>query len=397
MNVKKTAIKIVKTAIVPLSLLALSLAIWFGGPLIAIAGVEPLSGVWLRAAIIAIIWLIYLTVFGIKFVRRRKAQKALEAAIVENSENSSDATQLKERLNEALTTLKKASGKKDYLYDLPWYVIIGPPGAGKTTALVNSGIKFPLSADGNSAVVSGVGGTRYCDWWFAENAVLIDTAGRYTTQDSDSEADKRSWLSFLSILKTNRPKQPINGVIIGISIEDLLTLNAEQIEEHAVAIRKRLIELHENLRIEFPVYALFTKADLISGFQEFFGSFPEVRRKQVWGATFQTEDRKANLVGKVPEEFDALVERLTEESADRLQDEFDPMARIAVFGFPAQVARLKESTVQFLTKIFEPTRYHANANLRGFYFSSGTQQGTPIDQVLGAMQSAFVQSDTGQM
>src|SRR5206468_12567887 len=31
-----------------------------------------------------------------------------------------------------------------YVHELPWYVFIGAPGSGKTTALVNSGLKFPL-------------------------------------------------------------------------------------------------------------------------------------------------------------------------------------------------------------------------------------------------------------
>ena len=76
------------------------------------------------------------------------------------------------------------------------------------------------------AAVAGVGGTRYCDWWFTEEAVLIDTAGRYTTQDSDAKSDKESWFSFLDLLKKSRPRQPINGVMVAISVEDLLTLPA---------------------------------------------------------------------------------------------------------------------------------------------------------------------------
>ena len=84
------------------------------------------------------------------------------------------------------------------LASLPWYMFIGPPGAGKTTALVNSGLKFPLAdtAVGRSAV-RGVGGTRNCDWWFTDEAVLIDTAGRYTTQDSQAAVDSAAWLGFL--------------------------------------------------------------------------------------------------------------------------------------------------------------------------------------------------------
>ena len=136
--------------------------------------------------------------YGIRYwLRRRKAAKALEAALAESEGKQGDGKVLGERMTEALETLKRSSGKRNYLYDLPWYIIIGPPGAGKTTALVNSGLKFPLAgADGGKAV-AGTGGTRYCDWWFTEDAVLIDTAGRYTTQDSDAEVDKKSWLAFL--------------------------------------------------------------------------------------------------------------------------------------------------------------------------------------------------------
>ena len=101
--------------------------------------------------------------------------------------------------------------------------------------------------------------------------------------------------------------------------------------------------LHQELKIDFPVYALFTKADLIAGFAEYFGNFTECRRRKVWGATFQTEDRKKNMVGEVPAEFDALVRRLTEEVADRLHEEPDPISRIAIFGFPAQFALLKDA------------------------------------------------------
>src|SRR4029078_8292541 len=167
-----------------------------------------------------------------------------------------DETVLKERMKDALATLKTASGNKSgYLYDLPWYVIIGPPGAGKRTALVNSGLKFPLARGATPAAIAGVGGTRYCDWWFTEDAVLIDTAGRYTTQDSDAKSDQQSWVAFLDLLKKNRPRQPINGVMVAISLEDLLPLSSSDLTAHANAIRARLLELHERLKVDFPVYA----------------------------------------------------------------------------------------------------------------------------------------------
>ncbi|CAH1660514.1 IcmF-related protein [Hyphomicrobiales bacterium] len=376
--------------------LALAALIWFGGPFLALGEFRPFESFWARLPVVLLLMLGALAWMALIVIRRRKATAALTEAL-EKEEPTGDGAALSNAMKDALATLKSARGKGggDYLYDLPWYVIIGPPGAGKTTALVNSGLKFPLARGTTPAAVAGNGGTRYCDWWFAEDAVLIDTAGRYTTQDTDTKAEKASWLSFLDLLKTNRPRQPINGVLVAISVEDLLTASPDEIAAHADAIRARLLELHERLKVDFPVYAVFTKADLIAGFSEFFGSLTEPQRRMVWGHTFQTADKTRNLIGDVPPEYDALIERLTERLADRLQDEPNPTARAQIFGFPSQMATLKRSIVDFLTRVFEPTRYHANATLRGFYFTSGTQEGTPIDQLIGALSRNFGSDHAG--
>ncbi|MDB5510574.1 MAG: type secretion protein IcmF [Enterovirga sp.] len=374
--------------------LALAALIWFAGPLIAFGRIRPFDGFWLPFGLCLGVLLLAFGYVGFDIWRRRRAARAIEDALSEAEGPSDDSDVLSGAMKDALSTLKKARGAKgDYLYELPWYIIIGPPGSGKTTALVNSGLKFPLNKSGSPEAVAGIGGTRYCDWWFTEDAVLIDTAGRYTTQDSDAKSDRASWISFLDLLKTNRPKQPINGVIIAISLDDLLTGTEEELTAHSNAIRKRLLELHERLNVDFPVYALFTKADLVAGFMEFFGNMSESDRRMVWGHTFQTNDKTRNMIAEVPPEFDALIERLNQWLPDRLQDEPTPTSRVVLFGFPSQVASAKKHVVEFLNRIFEPTRYHANATLRGFYFASGTQQGTPIDQLIGALSRSFGSED----
>ncbi|MBT0957257.1 type VI secretion system membrane subunit TssM [Alphaproteobacteria bacterium KMM 3653] len=373
--------------LVVLSLLMWFGVVWFALPLVGFGESHPFEKVWVRILMISVVWLTVGLIYLIKFIRRRRSSKALEEALME-PEVTGDGEVLNDKMGEALAVLRESSGSKAFLYDLPWYVIIGPPGSGKTTALLNSGIKFPLAEKGEGAV-AGVGGTRYCDWWFSEEAVMIDTAGRYTTQDSDAEADGKSWNSFLKLLKTHRANQPINGVILAISLQEIMTASPAEIEGHAEIIRNRLMEINDELRVDFPVYVLFTKADLISGFMEFFGSFSASRRQKVWGHTFQTASKKEQTVEQFDVEYDALVNRLSEEVTDRLQEEHDGINRIAIFGFPGQVAMLKERLGGFMKGVFGHTRYKVAANLRGFYFSSGTQEGTPIDQVLGAMQRNF--------
>ena len=379
-----------------LGLGSIAAIVYLAGPLVEIHGWRPLENEIVRAMVIAILIAAVAGFVSFRIWQRKKNAEALADGIAAGGDQENDSDILDDRMKDALLTLKKTSGgKANFLYDLPWYIIIGPPGSGKTTALVNSGLRFPLSEGSSPSAIAGVGGTRYCDWWFTEDAVLIDTAGRYTTQDSDAKTDRQSWLSFLELLKKNRPRQPINGVMVAISVEDILTLDSETLASHSKAIRARLVELHELLKIDFPVYVIFTKADLIAGFQEYFFNLDERDRRQVWGATFQTADKTKNLVAQAPEEFDALVERLNLSMSDRLQQEPAPLTRVALFGFPAQMSALRRQLCEFLNAIFEPTRYHARANLRGFYFTSGTQQGTPIDQLINALIKNFGAQDIG--
>ena len=382
--------QIIRIILYGVGLGSLSAVVYFAGPLISLGGWHPFENTIIRQITILLLVTAAAGFSGFTFYKKRKSAENIAKGISGEAESVNDEPVLKERMKDAVATLKAAAkGKSGYLYELPWYIIIGPPGAGKTTALVNSGLKFPLAAGATPAAVAGIGGTRYCDWWFTDEAVLIDTAGRYTTQDSDATADKQSWFSFLDLLKKNRPRQPINGVIVAISIEDLLTLSAAEISAHANAIRARLLDLHQRLKVDFPVYALFTKADLVAGFNEYFSYLNEAARRQVWGATFQTANKKQNMVATVPDQFDQLLEWLSEETIDRLQEEPSPNYRVSLFGFAAQMARLKPIVANFLTQIFEPTRYHVNATLRGFYFSSGTQNGTPIDQLVGSLARTF--------
>ena len=121
----------------------------------------------------------------------RQARRAVLSHRAEKERPSAEAAKLRERFEEAVAALKKQRRSGNSLYDLPWYVFIGAPGSGKTTALINSGLKFPLEQRVGKGAVRGVGGTRNCDWWFTDEAVFLDTAGRYTTQDSDAGVGQR--------------------------------------------------------------------------------------------------------------------------------------------------------------------------------------------------------------
>ena len=199
---------------------------------------------------------------------------------------------MRDKLTNALTMLKKASKSRGYLYEQPWYAIIGPPGAGKTTALLNAELEFPLAAQIGRGAVAGVGGTRFCEWWFTDQAVLIDTAGRYTTQDADAAVDRAGWEAFLDVLKRTRPRQPLSGVIVAIALNDIAQATTAERSAHATTIRQRVEELGGKLGFRLPVYLVFTKADLLAGFTEFFDDLDAGGAAQVWGVDVPLNRRR---------------------------------------------------------------------------------------------------------
>ncbi len=380
--------------------LLLAVIVWLFGPLLGIGTMHPLDNDIVRMLVIAAIFVLWLIENLIHELRARKKERDLvngvAAAPVDPNATASaeEVATLSDRLKQALTALKRAKiggRSRGYLYQLPWYMFIGPPGAGKTTALINCGLNFPLADTHGPKAVQGVGGTRNCDWWFTDQAVLIDTAGRYTTQDSNNAVDSAGWLGFLKLLKQHRRRQPLNGVLVTISLADLAALGDEERLAHAKAIRRRIRELHDELGVRIPAYVLFTKADLISGFVEFFDSLGKEEREQVWGMTFPLDDGKDEngTVALFGREFDALIERLNDRMLERVQQESDLPRRRLVYGFPQQIASLRGAAQDFLTEIFRPSRLEARPLLRGVYFTSGTQDGTPIDRLLGAMAGQF--------
>lgn len=380
-------------------LLFAALLVWFEGPLLAFDGREPLASA--RARWILILVLCALPAAWVAWrvlaARRRNDRLAAEVMAEEPGAEASaaEAAALGERMRAALAVLRKANPgwrmRGQYLYQLPWYMFVGAPGSGKTTALTHSGLRFPLAETLGAGAIGGVGGTRQCDWWFTDEAVLLDTAGRYTTQDSDAVVDRAAWTAFLNLLRKHRRRRPVNGVIVTVSIADLLQQGELGRQAQARSIRARIHELHERLGQSFPVYVIVTKSDLLAGFSEFFEPFGREERAQVWGMTFPlaADGTPGAALAAFPAEFEALERQLQARVLERMQQERDLPRRALLYGFPQQFAAVGGVLGRFLGAVFEPNRYEQPALLRGVYFTSGTQEGSPIDRVMASLAAAF--------
>jgi hypothetical protein len=123
---------------------------------------RPLS--W-RLTLLALVGLIWGVAALLRFLAARRAAARLANALAaESAKGGDEGALLAGRMKEAVAKLKADSGsRRNYLYTRPWYVIIGAPGSGKTTALLNSGLRFPFS----DTALKGVGGTRNLDFFLS--------------------------------------------------------------------------------------------------------------------------------------------------------------------------------------------------------------------------------------
>lgn len=401
-----------KSVFVLLGLICLAALVWYVGPLFAVGSYKPFEGRAVRLVLICLIFGLWLFKIAIQFWRDQNLNERLlnqlsarHATKPDNGQPGDEqVAELQKRFDDAIGVLKKSklnsaerSGlfswiSRQYIYQLPWYMFIGAPGSGKTTALINSGLTFPLADQFGKAAIRGVGGTRNCDWWFTNEAVMLDTAGRYTTQESNEQVDKAEWEGFLGLLKRFRPRQPINGVLVTVSVSDLLKMSVEERHEQTLSFKKRLNELRETLRIKFPVYVLVTKMDLLAGFNEYFSDMKKEERSQVWGFTAAYDEKEQSMPyfkSWYRSEFQLLLKRIHQGLPKRLLEEPDLVRRALMYSMPQQFAGLQDVLERLIEPVFSTSNFEDAPLLRGIYFTSGTQEGTPFDRVLGAMQRRF--------
>ncbi|MFQ5559510.1 MAG: type VI secretion system membrane subunit TssM [Nitrospinota bacterium] len=383
-----------KKTLVVIGLFLFSLIIWVGGELAGISANLRAFAIFFfltQALILFIVKLFFASKQSAEiegYLNSQVEQESLSMGL--ESQDTMEA--VKSQLNEAIDSIKKSklsgkwfTGGSSALYELPWYIIIGPPSGGKSTLLKTSSLHFPQLSDSGKGI-QGVGGTRNCDWWFSNEAIFLDTAGRYSTEDADNE----EWLGFLDLLKKHLKRKPINGTILGVCVSELLEATDDELEATANKLRDRLDELINRLQVNVPVYLTFMKCDLISGFVEFFSTLSLREREQVWGCTFTTDELKGTNPEQVFEsEFHRLGETLEARRLHTLDTAVNQKQRENILLFPVQFEATQKRLLQFIKILVQPNPYQEVPLFRGFYFTCGTQEGNPIDLVISKMGSSL--------
>ena len=275
------------------------------------------------------------------------------------------------------------------LFDLPWFLILGGPQTGKSSLLAHSGLNFILT---KKSTLPGhiIPTTRHCDLWVSREAVFFDTSGQFTLHDAATQGGAQLWEHFLELLFEEK-KDPIQGIILILSLERLALQSKEEQSWHFQNISERLSELKAKQTHTAPIYLLLTKADCLAGFSEYFDDLSPEEREQPWGLSF-TEDELSSsqtLLDTFTLKFNGLIQNLNERLMARLHSERDWHRRSSIKDFPLQIESLKKTLSYFLHKQLDNFTALSTFVLRGIYFTSALPEEHVIDRLLKPLSQGF--------
>lgn len=367
-------------------LLVLCAIIWFLFPLMKFGSAVPFASRALRLAIILVLVIAW-AIINIILARRAK----------DNEEDTTDPekvrralSSLKHNFSKACEIVAQGSWGKKYIkqhaYSLPWYLTLGAPQSGRSSLLRQSGLPYPVANESYQQLEQGE--DELCQFWFSKSAVFIDTQDNLLTETAEDSVPQRVYLELLDLLKQYRRKQPLNGVVLCIDVYELMHMNDTQRANRVHLLRTQLQILNNLLGIQCPIYICFTKADLLSGFSEYFSDLDEADQEQAFGFTLPYHANR-DSVKSFSDEYDQLVHRLNEQLLSHLQTTKNARDSALVNNFPTQMQIVKECLQQFLTDAFEANHYQQAHAVRGVFFTSSAQHGVPLDCLQEASEKTY--------
>ncbi|NIY93389.1 type VI secretion system membrane subunit TssM [Vibrio diazotrophicus] len=365
----------------------LNVAIWWSGPWLEIQGNKPLETVFARGLASALFILFSLSAWGLLQSRRLRGFKNQQKHEEQLRQDPIQVYEIRQEaeLNGVMKEMKQSLNTRNYLYALPWYLVLGLENAGKTSLINRSGQNFALSSVMRASGQKSENPYSF-DWWIGNESVLIDPDGELLTQgnrseDDDSELERRLWLHFVNWLEKTRSRRPLNGVVLALDVSHLATSTVTERKAYANLLRARIRELMETLATRLPVYITLTKLDLLYGFEPFFKHYSKAQRDEVLGFTFSLEsvDNLDHWLEEFSRDYSQFVLSINELFPHAVAESIEQEERDAIYSFTRQMSGLQSILKQFFQDALSSDQFSTSALVRGAYFTSVYQQGVPCN------------------
>jgi type VI secretion system protein ImpL len=335
---------------------------------------RPLEEAAVVFGLILCVWLLFILIrkMIIRYRARAQVQRVIkEKNAIRDADLGMSPKQLSKKMQKnwaiAVKLLKKSHLKfrGDPLYVLPWYMVFGKTASGKSTALKNAKLLTPAMELSDHAE----GSTLNLEWWLYDEAVVIDTAGRYAVPNIEKR-DRQEWTTLLKMLSRHKQKEPLNGLVLVVAADRLLNDSEEELRAEGQQVRSGINELMEQLEIQMPVYLMVTKCDLIDQFSNWCEYLPKHSLDQAMG--YLCEEEVTNIDTTLDFAFDRVLDRLKElrllimDGAEHHDD--------SLIELPIKFEKLRSGLHAFAETALKNTLYQEAPHFRGLYFCSSQQK-----------------------
>ncbi|MBW1765678.1 MAG: hypothetical protein JRJ65_01335 [Deltaproteobacteria bacterium] len=312
---------------------------------------------------------------------------AMEGPGIETGKPLFPVLNLRMSFIKAINVLKANIPGRKYRYRIPWFLMMGEEGSGKTTALSKSGLNLSMG----KGIDIGLKGQQACNWWFFDRGVILDVAGDFVLRQDGRTSDEKGWRALLRLLQKYRPERPLDGIVLTIPCSDLLgpkdqiAERLDQSVQKAVHLYEKLWKAQKQLGLRFPVYILITKCDKIKGFKSLCRVVPHRFRNHIFGWSNPYAVDTAYSSDWVAEAFNTLDKEVRQAQMELFTEGVDLHESDELFLLPMHFQSISESLRIYLDNLFKETAYHESFLFRGLYFCGdsgmehkGSEEKTPF-------------------
>src|SRR5262245_12539456 len=180
------------------------------------------------------------------------------------------------------------------VYAIPWYLVVGNPGSGRTAALH----AMNLTWQGSDGPLKTGLPQQLCTYWMPKEAVFIEPEATVLGPGRSPSQLKE----LCEELRVTRPREPVDGILLVINVADFIDLDEQSIEAYANGLRRYMVEIGQTLQGEVPTYVVITRYDAVWGFAEVFQWAPERNKEDPWGFTLPPETPSQASLPRIREE-----------------------------------------------------------------------------------------------